>query len=286
MTDTATMAVRRLSPVAGGEISGVDLSEPLESVLKAAIVRALLEHLVLVFRDQHLTADQQHALTLHFGPIEEHVARRADGARSPVVHLVQNLDENDHPTSSPRDIGNYSWHSDKSYHAMPSFLTMLHALELPPVGGDTQFANTAMGYAALPEATKREIADLKVVHSWEASRRKLGGGRLATAEEILERPPVTHPLVRTHPDTGVKTLYLGLHTSHVVGMAEAEGRALLDRLLSHATQPAFVYVHQWRRGDLVIWDNRCLLHRAVRNYEMDRHRRLLQRTVVRGTAPF
>jgi len=280
------MAVRRLSPVAGGEITGVDLSEPPGSVLTTAIVRALLEHQVLVFRDQHLTADQQHTLTLHFGPIEEHVARRPDGERSPVVHLVQNLDENDHPTSSPRDIGNYSWHSDKSYHAMPSFLTMLHALELPPVGGDTQFANTAMGYAALPEATRREIADLKVVHSWEASRRKLGGGRLATAEEMLERPPVTHPLVRTHPDTGVKTLYLGLHTSHVVGMAEAEGRALLDRLLTHTTQPSFVYVHQWRRGDLVIWDNRCLLHRAMRNYEMARHRRLLQRTVVRGTAPF
>ena len=285
MTDTATMAVRRLSPVAGGEIAGVDLSAPLGSVLKTAIARAFLEHYVLVFRDQHLTADQQHALTLHFGPIEEHVARRPDGARSPVVHVVQNLDENDHPTSSPRERGNYFWHSDKSYHAMPSLLTMLHALELPPVGGDTQFANTALGYAALPEATRREIADLKVVHSWEASRGKIGS-RPATAEEALERPPVTHPLVRTHPDTGVKTLYLGLHTSHVVGMAEAEGRALLDRLLAHTTQPAFVYVHQWRRGDLVIWDNRCLLHRAVRNYEMDKHRRILQRTVVRGTVPF
>jgi len=285
MTDTATMAVRRVSPVAGGEIAGVDLSEPLGSVLKAAIVRAFLEHCVLVFRDQHLTADQQHALTLHFGPIEEHVARRPDGARSPVVHVVQNLDENDHPTSSPRERGNYFWHSDKSYHAMPSLLTMLHALELPPVGGDPQFENTALGYAALTEATKREIADLKVVHSWEASRGKIGG-RPATAEEVLERPPVTHPLVRTHPDTGVKTLYLGLHTSHVVGMAAAEGRALLDRLLAHATQPRFVYVHQWRRGDLVIWDNRCLLHRAVRNYEMDKHRRILQRTVVRGTVPF
>lgn len=285
MTDTVTLAVRRLSPVAGGDITGLDLSEPLPPALKDAIVRAFLEHHLLVFRDQHLTGDQQHALTLHFGEIEEHVARRADGARSPVVHRVHNLDEHDNPTASPRELGNYFWHTDKSYHAAPSLLTLLHATELPPVGGDTQFANTAMGYAALPEATKREIAGLRVVHSWEASRRNTGG-RLATSEEVLERPPVTHPLVRTHPDTGVKTLYLGLHTSHVVGMAEAEGRALLDRLLAHTTRPEFVYIHQWRRGDLVFWDNRCLLHRAVRNYAMDRYRRILQRTVVRGTVPF
>lgn len=285
MTDTATFAARRLSPVAGAEITGVDLSEPLPPVLKDAIRRAFLEHHLLVFRDQRLTADQQYALTRHFGEIEEHVARRADGERVPAVHRIHNLDANGNPTASPREIGNYFWHTDKSYHAVPSLLTMLHALELPPAGGDTQYANTAMGYAALPEATKRAIAGLRVVHSWEASRRNTGG-RLATAEEVLERPPVTHPLVRTHPDTGVKALYLGLHASHVVGMAAAEGRALLDRLLAHTTQPEFVYVHRWRRGDLVLWDNRCLLHRAMRNYEMDTHRRILQRTVVRGTVPF
>lgn len=285
MTQTATLSVRRLSPVAGAEITGVDLSEPLPPVVQGTIMRAFLAHHLLVFRDQHLTADQQHALTLHFGPIEDHVARRADGSRSPVVHRVHNLDENDIPTATPRERGNYFWHTDKSYHAVPSLLTMLHATELPPVGGDTEFANTAMGYAALPEATRREIDGLKVVHSWEASRRN-AGGRLATEEEVRERPPVTHPLVRTHPDTDVKSLYLGLHTSHVLGMAEADGRALLDRLLAHTTQPEFVYVHQWRAGDLVCWDNRCLLHRAVRNYEMDKHRRILQRTVVRGTVPF
>ena len=136
----------------------------------------------------------------------------------------------------PDSVGNYAWHTDKSYHAAPSLMTMLHALELPPRGGDTEFANTAAGYAALPEATKREVADLKVEHSWEASRRNLGAGPI-TEEQKQERPPVTHPLVRTHPDTGVKSLYLGLHTSHVLGMPPAEGRALLDRLLAHTTQP-------------------------------------------------
>jgi taurine dioxygenase len=279
------MTVRRLSNVAGAEITDVDLSQPLAPARKSAILAAFLGHHVLVFRDQRLTKEQQHALTLEFGEIEGHVARLPDGTPLPLVHTVHNLDEHGNPTATPDSVGNYSWHTDKSYHAEPSLLTMLHALELPPQGGDTQFANAAAGYAALPDGTKREVADLKVEHSWEASRRNIGA-KPVTDEQKRERPPVTHPLVRTHPDTRAKTLYLGLHTSHVLSMPEAEGRALLDRLLAHTTQPEFVYSHQWRSGDFVMWDNRCLLHRAVRNYEMAAHRRILQRTVVKGTKPF
>jgi taurine dioxygenase len=277
-------AFRRLSNAAGAEITGVDLTQPPAPALKDAIMAAFLEHHVLVFRDQHLTRDQQHALTLAFGEIEGHVARQPDGTPLPLVHTVHNLDTEGRPTADADTNGNYSWHTDKSYHAEPSLLTMLHALELPPVGGDTQFANTALGYAALPEATKREIAELRVEHSWEASRRNLGA-KPVTEEQKRERPPVVHPLVRTHPDTRMKSLYLGLHTSHVIGMDRTEGRTLLDRLLAHTTQPEFVYAHRWQPGDLVLWDNRCLLHRAMRNYEMATHRRILQRTVVRGTVP-
>lgn len=276
--------LRRLSDIAGAEITGVDLSQPLTPPLERAINDALLAHRIVVFRDQRLSAAQQHALTLSFGEIEGNVRRLPSGERLPVVHTVHNLDEHGQPTAAPDAVGNYSWHTDKSYHAEPSLLTMLHALELPPDGGDTQFANAAAAYAALPEESKRAIAGLRVVHSWEASRRHLG--LTPVEEETRERPPVVHPLVRTHPDTGEKALYLGNHASHVVGMPEAEGSALLDRLLAHATEPRFVYSHRWRAGDLVIWDNRCLLHRAVSNYDMGRHRRVLQRTVVKGTAPF
>jgi alpha-ketoglutarate-dependent taurine dioxygenase len=285
MKTMTTLAVQRLSKVAGAEVTDVDLSRPLPPALKDAIFAAFLAHHVLVFRDQTLTPDQQHALTLEFGEIEGHVARLPDGTPLPLVHTVHNLDEHGRPTATPDSVGNYSWHTDKSYHAEPSLMTMLHALELPPQGGDTQFANTAAGWAALPDGTKREIADLQVEHSWEASRRNLGA-KPVTDEQKRERPPVTHPLVRTHPDTGAKTLYLGLHASHVLGMPEADSRALLDRLLAHTTQPEFVYSHAWRRGDLVMWDNRCLLHRAARNYEMSAHRRILQRTVVKGTKTF
>ena len=285
MATVASVTTRRLSPVAGAEMTGIDLSRPLTRELKAAIHAAFLEHHLLVFRDQRLDPEQQLALTLAFGEIEEHVARRPDGTRLPPVHTVHNLDERGQPTATPDSVGNYYWHTDKSYHAEPSLMTILHAIELPSAGGDTEFANTAAGYAALPDETKRQIAPLCVVHSWEASRRHIGGPP-ATEEQKRERPPVTHPLVRTHPDTGAKALYLGLHTSHVVDMPEPEGRALLDRLLTHTTEPPFVHVHRWRAGDVVLWDNRCLLHRAVRNYEMDRQRRVLQRTVVKGSAPF
>jgi len=164
-------------------------------------------------------------------------------------------------------------------------MTMLHGVEIPPSGGDTQFADTEMAYAALSQERKDQIADLHVVHSWEAHRRNTGGVP-PTEEEKRERPPVVHPLVRTHPETGKKTLYIGAHTSHIVEQPEAEGRALLDELLEHATQPQFVYTHQWRRGDVVMWDNRCLLHRALANYEMGKHKRVLNRTVVKGTVPF
>ena len=156
---------------------------------------------------------------------------------------------------------------------------MLHAIALPPSGGDTEFANTSMAYAALPEKTKRRIAGLQVVFRWGAS----GGNAIAATRD---ESPVDHPLVRTHPDTGSKALYLGNHASHICGMPKAEGTALLEELLEHATQRQFVYAHRWRKGDLVMWDNRCLLHRAVANYDMGKYRRVMHRSVVKGTVSF
>jgi len=143
----------------------------------------------------------------------------------------------------------------------------------------------AMAYAALPETTKQRITGMRVVHRWAASR-GWAGAPPPSEIEMTERPPVDHPLVRTHPETGTKTLYIGNHASHILGMSEDEGDALLPELLDHATRPSFIYTHHWRDGDLVMWDNRCLLHRALANYEMAAHLRVLHRTVVTGTAPF
>lgn len=283
--DGTTIEVRRLSDVMGAEVIGANLSKPLTCSLKAAILDAFLEHHLLAFRDQNLSPEQQHAFTTNFGEIEEHVARLPDGEKLPLVHVVNNLDKDGVPTAKPHSTGNYFWHTDKSYHAVPSLATLLHALELPPEGGDTLFINTYLAYETLAPERQEQLADLRAIHSWEASRRNTGN-MPATEQQKRERPPVSHPVVRTHPQTGRKLLYIGIHTSHIEGMPEVEGKALLDELLEHASQPDHVYRHKWRQGDLCMWDNRCLLHRADSNYDMSKHRRVLHRTVVRGTVPY
>src|SRR3954471_15854334 len=222
----------RLSPAGGVAITGADLSRPLSPAFRDAILAAFREHHIVVFRDQDLSNEEQLAFTLQFGEIEEHVGRHAAAARYGLVHTVTNLDEDGQPTTKLTQVGNYHWHSDKSYHAVPSLMTLLHAKELPPDGGDTQFANMAMAYEALPEPMKRRLTGLRVVHSWAASRRRAGAP--APSEiEMGERPPVEHPLVRTHPETGAKTLYIGNHASHIIGMPDAESEALLSELLEH-----------------------------------------------------
>ncbi len=275
----------RLSAAGGAAIAGADLSRPLSPGLRETILAAFREHHILVFRNQDLSKEAQLHFTEQFGEIEEHVARHSAADRYGLVHMVTNVGADGNPTTKFTQLGNYHWHTDKSYHAVPSLMTLLHAKELPPQGGDTQFANMAMAYDALPDTMKEKIAGMRVVHSWAASRRRAGAPPPSEIE-MTERPPVDHPLVRTHPDTGAKTLYIGNHASHIAGMPEDAGDALLLELLEHATQPQFVYTHHWRDGDLVMWDNRCLLHRALANYEMATHRRVLHRTVVTGTVPF
>ena len=275
-----------LSGVAGAEILGIDLSGSVTAGSVDAIHHAFIEHHVVVFRNQALEKDQQLAFTRMFGEIESHVGRLADGSRYPLVHAVTNIDAlTGKPTPTPGTHGNYFWHTDKSYHRIPSLMTLLHAVEIPPSGGDTLFANMHLAYDALAKSEKRALAGLRAVHSWEASRRNTGN-RPATEAQKRERPPVSHPLVRTHPVTGRKSLYIGMHVSHIEGLPPDESHALLADLLDRATIPAHVYRHRWQRGDLVMWDNRSLLHRADRNYDMAAHARILNRTVVRGTVPF
>ena len=278
-----------LSPLRAGmaaEITGLDLSQPLDGVTKEVVLDAFHRYPVLVFRDQTLDKPTQIAFSESFGELELHVNRdfRSDGF--PTVHEVSNRDlKTGKPTAKLQNRGNYHWHTDKSYLPKPSLATFLHAVTLPPEGGDTLFAHMGDVYDALDEARKIEIADLHMVHSWERTRIK-SGAKLATPQEIEDAPPVTHPLVRTHPETGRKSLYVGTHASHVAEMDRAKGEALLDELQAFATQDRFVYRHQWRPGDLVMWDNRCLLHRATESYDMANHLRLMHRTVVKGDRPF
>jgi alpha-ketoglutarate-dependent 2,4-dichlorophenoxyacetate dioxygenase len=276
--------IRPLSPLMGAEIFGLDLSRAIDDAMRDAILDALNRYHVLVFRKQDLPKEAQLAFTRRFGELEPHVNRDFRSAGAPEVHPVNNLDENQRPSREIKNIGNYSWHTDKSYMARPSLATLLYAVQLPPQGGDTEFADMQAAYDALPEERKHSLAPLRVVHSWERSRQK-SGSKPATEEEKQDAPPVVHPLVRTHPATGRKGLYIGNHTSHIDGWSIADGEALLSELQAFATQERFVYRHRWQPGDMVMWDNRCLLHRALPNFEMDRYARVLNRTVVRGPVP-
>jgi alpha-ketoglutarate-dependent taurine dioxygenase len=264
-------ATARLSPAGGVAITGTDLSQPLSAERRGAVVAAFLAHHVVVFPEQSLTREQQFLFAANFGEVEVHGAHRGETKRYGVAHVMSNLGADGKPALRVSKAANYHWHTDKPYHPAPPLLTTLYAVELPPSGGDTEFANMALAHAALSPDMKRRIAGLRVVF------------RPAFDDS---RPGADHPLVRTHPDTGRKSLYIGNHSTHIVGMPEADGAALLAELLTHATQPGFVYTHRWQLGDLVMWDNRCLLHRAVANYAADKYRRVMHRSVVKGTVPF
>ncbi|MGA8381643.1 MAG: TauD/TfdA family dioxygenase, partial [Stellaceae bacterium] len=287
---TAEAAAERLSPACGALLTGIDLSQPLAPAAKQRVLAAFRDYHVLVFPDQVLSRQQQYEFSANFGEVERSGGSAGALKRHGVAHVITNLDAEGKPadrSSSP--VSNYRWHTDKAYRPLPPRLTTLYAVEVPAGGGDTEFANTAQAYDALPPATKRRIDGLRVVFRWGASRERSAPGSILPgpiSPSMPElQPAVDHPLVRAHPDTGAKALYLGNHSSHIAGLPEAEGRALLDALVEHATQRRFVYAHRWRIGDLVMWDNCCLLHRAVANFDTARERRILHRTVVKGTLP-
>lgn len=279
------LALTTLSGTGAAEIGDLNLSQPLEPLAVTAIRDAIMDFPFLVFRNQSMTKDQQARFSEYFGELESHIGKLSDGTTFPIVHTLTNLDAAGNLINMDVAKLNYFWHTDKSYYAIPAFVTILHALEVPPEGGDTQYANAQLAYEALSPEIKARLTGLMAVHDWQASRRNSGTSP-ATNEQIRERPPVSHPLVRTHPDTGKKALYLGVHVSHIAGMPQAEGKALLTQLTDHIGQDQFVYTHRWKQGDVVMWDNRCLLHRALPNYEIARHKRVLNRTVIVGAAPY
>ncbi|MBM3570874.1 MAG: TauD/TfdA family dioxygenase [Alphaproteobacteria bacterium] len=274
-----------LSPTIGAWTRDIDLSRPLAPAMKAEIYRAFCAHHVLAFRGQRLNDSHLRDFILNFGRAVDHFIRKADGKPMEAIHTITNLDAAGKPSKRPFIDTNFHWHTDRSFTPVPALMTMLYPAELPPQGGDTEFADMTAAYAALSPDMKRRIDGLEAVQSLEYMRQSLGAPPPSEAEQQAA-PPVSHPIARTHPDTGAKSLYIGMYCSHIVGMAEDEGRRLLAELLAHATQEKFRYAHRWQPGDLVIWDNRCLLHRAVANYEMDQHRRVMKRACVEGTRPF
>lgn len=271
----------------GAEVLGLDLSRPVSAEDFARLHRAHLDHHVLVFRDQRITPAQQVAFSRRFGALQIHVLRNFQLADQPEVLVVSNIRENGQPIGLG-DAGHF-WHSDLSYKETPSLGSMLHAQELPEEGGDTLFANQHTAWEALPEELKRDIAHLQAEHwylaKYEELRQRNPFRPQLTQAQIDEVRPVVHPVVRTHPETGRKALFVSEHfTTRILGISEGRSQALLATLFDYGTRPEHVYRHRWQPHDMVFWDNRSLMHLAAGC--PDHLRRKLYRTTIEGDVPF
>jgi alpha-ketoglutarate-dependent 2,4-dichlorophenoxyacetate dioxygenase len=257
-----------LHPAFCAEISGIDIGRPLNVVVVRAISDAIDRYAVLVLPDQDLDDERQLAFAGNFGEIEAPRSARPGTKRRlrPEISDISNLDENHRlrMADDPRrfdQLGNRLWHTDGSFRRIPAALSMLYAHRVTTSGGETEFADLRAAWDALPDKTQTEVEGLVAMHDIAYSRSQIGFTELLFGErDVL--PPVPQRLVRVHSGSGRKTLYLAAHASHIIGRPIPEGRLLLRDLIEFATQRQFVYRHVWRKGDLVIWDNRCTMHRG------------------------
>jgi alpha-ketoglutarate-dependent 2,4-dichlorophenoxyacetate dioxygenase len=277
--------IKKLHPLFVAEIGGVDTGAPMDDATFADIRAALDEYSALVFHDQSLDDETQIAFSKRFGPLE--IAGKANPATGTPFARQSNLDIDTGgviPTEDRRMIyqkGNYLWHSDSSFKPMPSLCSLLSARVVPPVGGNTEFATMTAAHDALPDDVKQKLEGLVAEHSLVYSRESVAPVGALTAEMKAELPGAWQTMVRENPVNRRKAIYAGAHASHVIGWPREEGRAFIGWLNEFATQPQFCYSHAWRDGDLVIWDNRAVLHRATA-YDTLSHKRLMQRTTVNG----
>lgn len=282
-----TFALRAFDAPLGAEIIGLDLGTPPDDDAFARLHRAHLDHHVLVFRDQRITPAQQIAFSRRFGPLQIHVLHQFQLPGHPEILVVSNIVENGKPIGLG-DAGHY-WHSDLSYVEKPSLGSMLHARELPEEGGDTLFANMHRAYDTLPAALRRPIDGLKAEHSYlgkyEELRARSPWRPKLSDEQIASVKPQVHPVVRTHPETGRKALFVSEHfTTRIVGLNDSEGADLLAQLFAHSVRPEHIYRHRWQAHDMVFWDNRSVMHLAA---GCPGHlRRRLNRTTIEGDQPF
>lgn len=285
-----TLTVRKSGAACGAEIV-CDLAAGVDAALFREIERAFHDNIVLVFRGQGLSEAQHIAFSRRFGELEIHIVKKYLLPGYPEILLISNLRDEQGRHIGLADAG-FTWHSDTSYRRRPSRCSLLYAKTVPrrddgePLG-DTVFANAIAAYEALPEATKRRLHGLKAIHRYSARRRVADSPRpKLSAAQIAETPDIAHPIVRTHPYTGRKSLYVTAgECVGIEGMAQDEALDLIAELDAHCVRPEFLYRHKWREGDLLMWDNASAMHLAICDYALPQ-RRVMHRTTVVGTVPF
>ena len=287
MRNTGPIAVRKLHPLFGAEVSGIDITRPLSAREFGPIRAAFEEHSVLLFRDQPMDDDAQIAFSENFGPLETTSA--SNPAAGTKFQRQSNLDIMTGEPIPPDDMrmiyqkANYFWHSDSSFKRIPSLCSVLATRICPPEGGNTEFCSMRAAWDALPPALRATVGPMIAEHALVYSRNRVQPGILS-AKSLAEYPPVRQRMYRDNPINGRRALYIGAHCGHIEGLPKPMSDALLHELTWRATLPEFTLSHAWREGDVIVWDNRAVLHRATA-YDAVKHKRLMQRTTVAGDAP-
>ncbi|HSB60891.1 MAG TPA: TauD/TfdA family dioxygenase [Vicinamibacteria bacterium] len=287
----SALTVTPLHPCLGARVEGVDLARPVDDATIAAIRAAFEEHSVLVFHDQRLDDESQRAISERFGPLETTISSIGQERRlHQHIADLSNVDP-DHDAQlmgwgdrrMVYQSGNQLWHTDSSFKPVPARASLLSGREVPPAGGETEFVSMRRTWEALPADLQRRLEGRVVVHSILYSRSTIAPG-LFDPEHERALPPVRQALVRANPVNGRKSIYVGSHAWYIEGLPFEESRRLLDDLLARTTAPERVFQHRWRQWDLVMWDNRSVLHRG-RPWDAERHRRVMRRTTLAGDGP-
>jgi taurine dioxygenase len=278
------ISVRALTANLGAEISGVKLAEDISDDVFQAIYQAYLRYQVLLFPPQDLPPGRQVEFARRFGEVQIHVMNQYHADGFPELYRLSNLDDRGRPNGRHPDKGTLYWHTDGSWRRVTGQATIIYGEVVPKVGGETHFCDMYGAYERLDPAWKSRIANLRAMHNLDFSRTRRHGEDPMSEAQRRETPPVDHPVVRTHPETSRKCLYLGDHAESIVGMPYAEGRALIEELNALAVHPDLTYEHRWTPKELIVWDNRCVMHRAT-PYDPATQGRVVRRCTVLGEIP-
>jgi taurine dioxygenase len=276
--------LRPLTPHLGAELSGIELSADMDEALFRVVYQAFLRHQVLVFPPRDLPPGDQVAFARRFGEVQVHVMNQYHADGYPELYRLSNLDRNGKPSGHHPDKGTLAWHTDGSWQRVTGQATIIYGEVMPESGGETHFCDMYGAYERLSSSWKRRIDGLRAVHNLDFSRNRRHGEDPLTEAQRLAKPPVDHPIVRTHPETGRKCLFLGDHAEYVQDMPYGEGRALIEELNALAVHADLTYEHHWKARELLVWDNRCVMHRAT-PYDAANEGRVIRRCTVIGETP-